>query len=190
MQIKTNLSPNSCDYSYFILNSRYFASMDKDESSIHAENYPAQGTITLVLYCYKGAQNPQRNLRVCSYSLSNGSACLLGLDVLGLLLILPCLLHLCHECLAEVQILWRVRKELFYILTLFLVNVNGFHCKETWILCYSSVTSLNLLPAVFQVQCLKVCTAWALGSVGVPTGLEFPRDWTTFEVYFCSLPNF
>lgn len=94
--------------------------MDKDESSIHAENYPAQGTITVVLCCYKGAQNPQGNLRLCSYSLSNGSACLLGLAVRGLLLILPCLLRLCHEGLAEVQILVKSKKRVVLYFNSFL----------------------------------------------------------------------
>ena len=66
---------------------------------------------------------------------------------------------------------------MFCISALFLVNFSEFpHCKETRILYYSSGTSLNLLPAVFEAQCLLVCTARGSGLVGVHTGLEFPSD--------------
>ena len=50
-------------------------------------------------------------LRLSSYPLGNGSDCFLGLAVVhGQPLILPCLLPLCCECLAEVQTLVKQKR--------------------------------------------------------------------------------
>ena len=185
------------DYLYFILISGYYPSVDKDQS-IYAENYPAQVTITLGLYCYKGAQYPQRNLRLLSHSLGNGSASLLALAVLGL----PDPALSCNSMPWVVSrspdTAERGREDMFYILTFFLVNFNEFsHCRVTRILCYfllptSATTSINLCPAIFQTLWLIVRVAWGLEFVGIHVSLELPTYWATFESLFfavCPTPN-
>lgn len=64
LQRKINLSPNSFDYSYFILNFAYFPGTD--EASIHAENFPAQVILTLALGGYREPSVLEENLRLFS----------------------------------------------------------------------------------------------------------------------------